>query len=225
MGLLNNLLPFSLIVWGQTQIDAGLAAILNATTPLFSVLIAHWFTQDERITGGRLAGIVLGLGGVVLLVGPEALRGLSGSVLGQLAVVGASLSYAIAGVYGRRHERFSPLQFSAGMLSATALLSLPLALLLEQPLSAAPSMPAVGAVVGLALLSSAVAYLLYFRILARAGVTNVLLVTMLIPVSALILGAIFLGERPAPGTFPGMALILAGLLTVDGRVLTRWRRS
>ncbi|PNU19749.1 EamA family transporter [Geothermobacter hydrogeniphilus] len=166
MGLLNNMLPFSLIVWGQSQIASGLASILNATTPLFTLVVAHLLTRDERLSGGKLAGILLGLTGVAVIIGPESLKGLGGALLPQLAVLGAALSYACAGVFGRRFGRMgiTPLQTATGQVSASTLLLLPLALLVDRPWQlAVPGPPVWGAVLGLALVSTALAYIIYFR--------------------------------------------------------------
>ena len=225
MGALNNLIPFSLIAWGQVHIDSGLASILNATTPLFTVVLAHFLTAEERLTPSRLAGVLLGLSGVAVLIGPEALAGLGLAGLGQVAVLAAALSYAFAGIFGRRFKGLSPAVAAAGMLSATTVMILPMALVVERPWGLSPSGTTWGAMLGLALLSTAVAYQIYFRILASAGATNLLLVTFLIPVSALLLGVLVLGERPQWTAFAGMALIFGGLAAVDGRLLARLRRQ
>jgi drug/metabolite transporter (DMT)-like permease len=220
MGALNNLIPFSLIFWGQTAITGGLASILNATTPLFAVVLAHWLTRDERITGGRLVGLALGIGGVAVLIGPEALQGVGLHLLAQIAVLGAALSYAFAGIYGRRFKGQSPLVTAAGQVSATTVMVLPVALALDQPWTGpSPGLATWAAIIGLALLSTALAYILYFRILASAGATNLLLVTFLIPVSALLLGAAVLGERIDLEQVLGMILIGLGLAAIDGRPL------
>lgn len=229
LGLLNNLVPFSLIVWGQTQIAAGLAAILNATTPLFGVVLAHALTADERLTVPRLAGVLLGIGGVAVIVGPAALGGIGGhggmAVLAQVAVLGAALSYGCAGIYGRRFRGTPPLVTAAGQVTASALMILPVALLVDRPWNLPmPGAATWGALVGLALLGTAGAYVLYFRIMARAGATNAMLVTLLIPVSAALLGAVVLGEAVEPRQVAGMALIALGLVVIDGRVLGRLRR-
>jgi drug/metabolite transporter (DMT)-like permease len=224
MGILTSLLPHSLIVWGQRHIDSGLAAILVSTTPLFSVLLAHVLTREERITLARLTGVLLGLGGVVVLIGPEALRGLGHHGLAQLATLGAALSYACSGIYGRRFKGLSPVVASVGQLAGTAVLALPLALILEQPWTLRPSLITWGALLGLALLSTAVASLIFFRILAVAGVTNVMLVNFLVPMSALLLGGLVLGERLDWTAFAGMALIFIGLITLDGRLLSQGAR-
>ncbi len=223
MGALNNLIPFSLIVWAQVSIDSGLAAILNATTPLFTVVLAHFLTRDERMTRGRFAGVVFGIAGVAVLVGPEALgqlgAGLSTAGLAQLAVIGAAFSYGCAGIYGRRFQGLPPVVAAAGMVTCSAVLTLPLALVVERPWQIDPGALTWAALLGLALLSTALAYVIFFRILASAGATNLLLVTFLIPVSALFLGMVVLGERPGPAAFAGLALIFAGLAAVDGRLL------
>lgn len=227
MGFLNNLVPFSLLVWGQTQIASGLASILNATTPLFTVLVAHILTHDERLTGGRVAGVVIGLAGVAVMIGPEALHGLQADVLGQIACLGAALSYAFATVFGRRFSRMgvAPLQTATGQVTASTVMLLPIALLADRPWTLAmPSMAVWAAVIGLALLSTALAYILYFRILATAGAANISLVTFLVPISAILLGALVLGERLAPVHFAGMALIGLGLAAIDGRSLGWIRR-
>lgn len=226
IGLLNNVIPFSLIVWGQAHIASGLAAILNATTPLFTVLVAHCFTADEKLTPPRASGVAIGFAGVVVMIGPAALHEARTDLLAQLACLGAAVSYAFAGVYGRRFRRLglAPLQTAFGQVAASSLVLVPLALLVERPWTPPlPGLPTWAAIAALAVLSTALAYALYFRILARAGATNVLLVTFLVPVSAILLGAAVLGERLQPRGFAGMALIGLGLAAIDGR-LARWRR-
>jgi drug/metabolite transporter (DMT)-like permease len=225
MGALNNLIPFSLIFWGQTQIEGGLAAILNATTPLWTVLAAHVLTRDEKLTANRLGGVVLGLIGAVIVIGPAALTRLGLDALAQFAVVGAAIAYAFAGIFGRRFKGMPPVVIAAGQLTASTAMMLPLALIVDRPWTLpAPGPVTWGAILGLAILSTAVAYVIYFRILATAGATNLLLVTFLIPVSAILLTATILGERLEPGHFAGMALIGLGLAAIDGRPLRRLRR-
>ena len=228
MGLLNNVAPFCLIVWGQTHIASGLAAILNATTPLATVIVAHVLTIDEKMTGGRLAGVVLGLVGVAAMIGPAALTGIGTDVVAQGAVLLAAISYAFAGVYGRRFRQLGvpPLLAATGQVTASTLVLAPIALVVDQPWTlAAPSLVAWSAVIGLAALSTALAYALYFRILATAGATNLLLVTFLIPLSATGLGALFLGERLDPRHLLGLTLIGAGLAAIDGRLVAWARRA
>jgi len=224
MGLLNNAVPFSLIVFGQTAITAGLAAILTATTPLFAALIAGALLSDEQLSGRKIGGLVFGLLGVTVMIGPAALGAVGDNVLHQLAVVGAAASYGFAAVYGRRFRRLgvTPLTVSAGQLTASSLIMVPAALLVDGP--AAFLVPSAGiwaAILANAAISTAGAYLLYFRILARAGATNVSLVTVLVPVVAGLVGALALGERLDLRQFAGMALIFAALAVIDGRLLTR----
>ena len=226
MGLINNLVPFSLIVWGQVYIASGLAAILNATTPMFTVIVAGLLLPDERFTPAKLVGVVLGFAGVAVMIGPAALEGLGDNLLAQLAVLGAALSYAFAGVFGRRFKTLglNPVTTAAGQVSASTLILLPIVLLFELPLDTGSlTTTGVAAIVALGLLSTAVAYILYFRILASAGATNLLLVTFLIPISAILLGATVLGERLAIEHFAGMARIGLGLAAIDGRPLDRLR--
>ena len=228
MGFLNNVVPFCLIVWGQTRIASGLASILNATTPLFAVLVAHLLTRDEKMTGGRLAGVLVGFAGVVVMIGPAALSGLGGdAILPELAVLGGALSYSLAGIFGRRFKAMgvAPIASAAGQVTAAAALLLPITLLVDRPWTLAPPGAATwGAIGGIASLSTALAYVLYFRILASAGATNLMLVTFLIPVSAILLGSVALGERLRPEHLLGMALIGAGLAAIDGRLFRLARR-
>lgn len=223
MGLLNNAIPFSLIFLGQTHIAAGLASILNATTPLFTVLVLHIF-GTEWATAMKVVGVVIGAAGVALLVGPDAFAGIGLNVLAQLAVLGAAISYAFALLWGRRHfQGVPPVKGAAGQLVASSVLMLPVALVVDRPwMLAPPSFVAIGALVAMALLSTALAYLLYFRLIIRAGGVNASLVTLLIPASAILLGAVVLGERLDPLDAVGLALIVAALIVIDGRLVRRF---
>ena len=228
MGLLNNIIPFSLIAWGQSHIASGLASILNAAAPLFTVIAAHFLTDDEKMTGGRLAGVGLGFLGVAVLVGPKAILSPGQEALAQAAVLGAAASYALAGIFGRRFRRLGaePLAAAAGQVTASALVLIPLALAVERPWELSrPGGEVWGAILGLALFSTALAYIIYFRILKTAGATNVLLVTLLIPVSAVLLGAAVLGEAMRPEHLAGMGLIGLGILAIDGRPLNLLRNK
>ncbi|QEW06661.1 DMT family transporter [Nitrincola iocasae] len=228
MGFLNNMVPFSLIVWGQVHITSGHASILNASTPFFTVIAAHYLTCDEKLTGGRLLGVMLGIAGVAAMVGADALAGINTHTLAQLAVLGAAISYACAGIFGRRFRTLgcSPLVTATGQVTASALVLFPLALVVEQPWGQPlPGVEVWGAVIGLALFSTALAYILYFRILATAGATNLLLVTFLIPISAILLGTAILGEQFEPKHLIGMGLIGLGLAAIDGRPLACLRRK
>lgn len=224
MGLLNNLVPFSLIFWAQTQIPSGLASILNATTPLFSILVAHVALDDERLAPGKLAGILFGIAGVAALFGGTPLAAADLAGLGMLACLGAALSYGCASVFGRRFGRMglAAPQVAFGQLFATTLMIAPFAWALDRPLALPlPSAAATGAVLMLGIASTAVAYVVYFRLLASAGAVNTVLVTLLVPVSAILLGWAFLDEALLPRHFAGMALIGLGLLAIDGRATRR----
>ncbi len=231
MGGFNNVLPFFLIVHGQATIDSGMAAICNATVPLFTVLLAHFCTTDERLSWSRVGGVVVGLLGVAALVGPQAFGNMltaGASVgeytLGQLAVLGASVSYAIAALFGQRFRALPPLTAAAGMLTGSTALMLPLMLSVARPPSLDFGLSAWAALVGIAVISTAGAYLVYFRLLATAGATNLMLVTFVIPIIAIALGILFLGETLQAQTVAGMGLIFAGLLLIDGRAVGWLRR-
>src|SRR3982750_3263882 len=223
LALLNNALPFTLFGWGQTHIASGLAAILNATTPIWGVIVAHFLTQDERMSPRKIAGVILGFGGVATMIGPSLLSSLGTSALAQLACVTASLSYALAAVWARRFRRpgISPLSVTTGQLTAGAAIMLPVSLIVDHPWQLAmPPLSAWGAVVALALLCTAFGYVLYFRLIDRAGATNALLVTLMVPPTAILLGALFLNETLAPQDFIGLGLIALGLAAIDGRLLS-----
>ncbi len=221
MGVLNNVIPFTLIVWGQTHIASGLASILNATTPLFTVVAAHFLTKDEKMSNLKIMGVVFGLTGVVIMIGHEALGGLGDSIWGQFAVLGAAISYSFAGIYGRRFRQLGikPVVTATGQVTASSLILIPLAIFYDHPFTLPmPGFDIWLAILALAFVSTALAYILYFRILSTAGATNVLLVTLLIPVSAILLGTAILGEQLELKHMIGMGLIGLGLLSIDGRV-------
>jgi drug/metabolite transporter (DMT)-like permease len=218
LGLLNNVIPFTLIFWGQTHIPSGLASIFNATTPIFTALIAHFATRDEKLDAAKLVGVTTGFVGVVAMLGPEVLGDIDVGLWAQLACLVAAVSYAVAGIWGRRLAHLPAVTVAAGQLIAASVVLAPLALLVDRPWRLPmPSPAALAALLALAVLSTALAYVIYFRILARAGATNLLLVTFLIPVSAILLGTAVLGERLAPHHFVGMAIIAVGLAAIDGR--------
>jgi len=221
MAVLNNLVPFCLIAWAQGFLASGLASILNATTPIFTVLVAHALTPDERLTPAKGIGVLAGFAGVAVLVGPAALSGL-GAAGPEFAILGACLSYAFAGIFGRRFRRMgiAPEAGALGQVACSTVLLLPLVLVIDQPWTLAmPATEVWAAVLGLAVVSTALAYVVYFRLLASAGATNLLLVTFLIPVTAILLGTVFLGEVLLPRHVAGMALIAVGLAAIDGRVM------
>ena len=221
IGLINNAIPFSLIVWGQTRIESGVASILNATTPIFTVLLAHFLTSDERLTIPKIMGVLVGFIGVYLMMMPELNDGFSWRGLGQVAVLGAAISYSFAGIFGKRFKHLPAVVNSAGMLLCSSIIMLPLAIIIDAPWSVRPSFEALCALLSMAVISTAAAYLLYFYLLAAVGATNVLLVTFLIPVSALVLGVGVLGEVIKRFEYAGMGCIFLGLIIIDGRVL-KW---
>ena len=229
LGLLNNVIPFTLIFWGQTHIPSGLASIFNATTPIFTALIAHFATRDEKLDAAKLVGVTTGFVGVVAMLGPEVLGDIGVGLWAQFACLVAAVSYAVAGIWGRRLAHLPAVTVAAGQLVAASVVLAPLAMLVDRPWRLAmPSPAALAALLALAVLSTALAYVIYFRILARAGATNLLLVTFLIPVSAILLGTAVLGERLAPHHFAGMAIIAVGLAAIDGRparILARAMRT
>ena len=221
MAMINNVIPFVLIVWGQQEVTAGLASILNAATPIFTVIVAGILLRDEPMTRGKLLGAVIGLAGVAVLVGPDALSGIDVNFLAQIAIVAAALSYAFAGVYGRRLTALgiNPMVAAAGQLLASSIILVGLTLAFDDPGQLMTGSTTVwAAIVAMACLSTALAYLLYFRLLASAGATNALLVTLLIPVTAILLGSLVLGERLLALHFVGMAIIALGLSVIDGRL-------
>ena len=224
MGIANNAVPLLLIVWAQHTIPSGLASILNATTPLFTVLVMHAFSTDEKATPAKLAGVALGLAGVGAMVGADAVAGGAGGVLAQLAMLGAAMCYALAGWWGRRFARLGipPLAAATGQLAVSAFVLLPFAMGIDRPWAMPmPGLAPVLAVLGLAVFSTALAYAIFFRIMARAGATNIALVTFLIPVSAILMGVLFLGDTLALRHVAGMATIGLGLALIDGRLFRR----
>ncbi|RKX73122.1 MAG: EamA family transporter [Spirochaetes bacterium] len=224
MGFMNNAIPFSLIVWSQTRITAGQASILNATTPIFTIILAHFLTRDEKITVNRMLGILMGLAGVIVLIGPGVFSNSGSSLLPQLAVLGAGLAYSLSGIFGKRFGEagMDPIIISGGQLIGSSLILLPLALIVDKPLGQPfPTLQPLLAILGLALFSTALAYILYFRVLKRAGAGNVLLVTMIIPFVAIFLGAAVLGEEIHLRELGALLILVAGLLVIDGRLLRR----
>ncbi|GBQ92389.1 DMT family transporter [Asaia krungthepensis] len=225
LGALNNVIPFSAIAFGETRISSGLAAILNATTPVFTIIVAHFMTHDEKLRWGKIVGIVMGFVGVSVLIGPALFNnGGQSSVLGDCACLGAALSYGFGGVYARRFRTMAPLQLATGQLTASTLIALPLSFLVDHPwrMSSLP-VEVWAAFGGIALLSTALAFILYFRLLATAGATNLSLVTFLLPIMALGLGSLFLGETVRWYAIAGLLLIGGGLAAIDGRLWRAWR--
>lgn len=225
MGALNNAIPFSLIFWGQTQIDSGLASILNATTAMFGAVVAGVLLKDEPLTPHKIIGAALGVMGVAFIMGPSALTQFNPSNLAQLAILAATLSYAFAGVWGRTSlSDQPPLMNALGMVCGSTVLMIPIVLMSDGAPNLALSAEVWGALMGLSVLSTVLAYALYFAILARAGAANLLLVTLLIPPFAIALGVMFLGESMGVEAWIGFAIIAVGFAVTDGRLFTRLTR-
>ena len=220
LSLFSTAIPFTLLYWAQTHIASGLAAILNAMTPIFTILVAHFFTRDEKVDAQRLLGVFAGLGGVAVIVGPSALSHQGGHLLAEAAVLAAGFCYAIASVYGRRFSGHPPVTICFAQMVCGAVFLLPVMLLSGAPLRVpVPSLAVIAAVLALGIFSTGLAFVMFFRILARAGATNAMLVTLLVPASAIFLGVMILGETIAPRQFAGLTLIALGLIINDGRPL------
>jgi drug/metabolite transporter (DMT)-like permease len=218
MAAFNNVISFTLIFWGQIHITIGLAGILNGTTPLFGVLAAHLMTHDDRLSIGRVVGLLAGFAGVALLIGPDLLTDLGTNVLAELACLAGACSFGLGAVLARRVRGHPSIVVAAGQLSMSTVLLLPIVLLFDRPAAVfTASRPAIWAMLSLALISSALAYLIYFRIIARAGATNALIVTFLSPVSAIVLGIVLLNETIDAHQLAGMAAIFIGIAAIDGR--------
>ncbi len=222
MALFNDAGPFLLLVLANPYVPTGLTSVLVATSPLFTVVLAHLLTDDERMTGRHVAGALTGFAGLAVMLGGGSIDFSPAAIMGQLACLAASLGYAYASVYGRRFTalRLHPMTTAAGQLGTSALVLVPLALLVEHPWTLpSPSWHAAAALLWLGLLTGALAYAIFFRILATAGATNVVLVTFMSPITAILLGIVLLGERLAGQQVAGMALIGVGIAVLDGRPL------
>ncbi|WP_206367707.1 DMT family transporter [Sphingomonas piscis] len=227
VALLNNVVPFLMFAWANTQIASGLTSILNATTPLWGVLLAHLYTDDERMTRNRLFGVIVGIGGVALMMGPAIFGQLGNGLVAQLACLVGAFSYAVAGVYARRFKKMavSAMSVTSSQLAVSALLLLPVTLLFDRPWTETfPPLGAVAAILGLALVCTSFAYVLYFRLIETSGASNALLVPILVPPTAILLGGLFLGEDLHARDFGGLLLIALGLAAIDGRIFSLWRR-
>ncbi|MGA2493766.1 MAG: DMT family transporter [Roseiarcus sp.] len=221
LAALNNAAPFSLLVWSKTHLASGLVSILNATTPVFTVVVAHLFTVEEKLDPRRLGGALIGFAGVAAMIGPALLGGFADHLVAKLAALLAAFSYAAASVFARRFRRLGlrPIDVATGQVTASSFVLLPLAALVDAPWRLpTPGGAAIAAIACLGTLSTALAYVVYFRVLAGAGATNVVLVTLLAPATAILLGAVVLGERLAVRDFVGLGLIALGLAVIDGRL-------
>ncbi|NSX56724.1 DMT family transporter [Parasulfitobacter algicola] len=224
MGCLNNVIPFTLMAWGQLHIETGLTSILNAATAIFGVLVAAIVFSDERLTRRRAIGVGLGFLGVATAIGLENLLALDLRSLAQLAVIGGTISYALAGAWARAQLSHLPPQVAAaGMLTGSSLIMIPLAWAIEGPISLSLQTDTWIAIAYYAIIATAIAYLLYYRVLAMAGSGNLMLCTLLIAPVAIVLGAVVRGEVLQPQAFVGFALLAVGLLILDGRIVAKFR--
>lgn len=211
LGLLRAALPITLILWAQTRIDSGVAGILNSTSALFTLLVAHVFTSTEKISMAKLIGVILGMLGVALMMGTDAINGLGRDVIGQLAMLGATLSYGFANVYSKTVTAKSPAVSASGNLLMGALCILPFATIMEWPVTQWPTARSVVAILALAIFSTATAFVVWFTLVRSIGASNTSLVTFLIPPIALLLGITVLGETPDAFDYAGFVFIAAGL--------------
>ncbi len=223
----NSVLPFLLIVWGQSRTTGGMAAILNATAPLFGIFLAHLLTHDEKLSWRKAAGILVGIAGVGVLMGRNVLAGASADLLARLALIAAPFSYVCANIFVRRRlGGYPPFVIAAMQMVGAIFVAVPLALALDQPWQhAAPSASALAAIVGMGVLGSALPSLCHFTVLQRAGATNASLVTLIMPLTPVALGGIFLGERLSGTDITGALIVAAALIIIDGRPLGALRRA
>jgi len=225
LGLFNNVLPFTLVFTAQKTMPTGVVAVMIAATPLIGILLAQWMTTDERLTAARMIGALLGLGGVAVMIGPEALAGLGGGTVAELLVILAAICFAFSPLYARRLYGIEPMIVAAGQLTAASLILLPVAAVMAPPWTlAVPNWGSVASLAVLALVCTGLAYVIYFRIIAKAGATNTILVTILSPPGAMFLGATILGETLSVGQLAGFVLVVTGIAVTDGRPLAWLRR-
>ena len=224
LGGLNAAFPFMLFFWGQSYISTGLGSILNATTPLWGVVLAHLFTRDEKATPSRILGVLLGLAGIVVMVGTGALKGMTSDVLAQIACLSATVLYALAAIYGRTlsQSTMTPIVVATGQVFTAAILILPFMMVFDHPWTLPfPRWDAWIGAIGLAIPSTAFAYFLYFRLIDRAGASNAMLVAFIMPVVAIFLGVVALGESVSVKDMLGATLIALGLVAIDGRLFAK----
>jgi drug/metabolite transporter (DMT)-like permease len=225
MGLLNNVIPFSLIFWSQQYIEEGLASVLNAGTPLAGAIVAHFLTQDEKLHSNRLVGVLIGIAGVAVLIGPSSFTTDSARLAGAMAVLVATFSYGFAGVWGKRFRGTPALTSACCQLASSTLIMAPLVLAFDRPWTRPmPGATTWAAILALAVFSTALAYVIFFTILRRAGAANVMLVTLLVPFTASILGVLFLNEAIPSTELAGATLVALALLIIDGRRFAALRR-
>ena len=215
VGCFGNALPFTLIGWGEQTVSSGLAAILMGAMPLATLILAHYFTQDEPFQRRRLLGLLIGLTGLAVLVGWDALSDLGGAWIAQMAILSAAVSYAVNTVFTRRNLHIPGPILAAGAISAGTIMLLPLALLLESPWQIQPTSSALWSIAALGVLSTALATLLYFHLVRAIGATAFSQVNHMIPIMGVLWGALFLGERPGVRELLALTLILVGVWLVN----------
>ncbi len=215
MGLLNSVIPYTLITWGETRVSSGVAAILVGTMPIFTVLLAHWLTEDEKLSSMKVAGMLLGFLGVVVLFLPDLAQGATFNLVGGLAIVLAAVSYAFASIQARKHLRgFSHTMVALGQMIVATLILMPMSLLVDQPWTLQPSLLSIASLLTLAIVGTALAYLMYYWLIENMGATRTSLVTYISPVIAVFLGVIVLNEPLDWTVFVGLAGIIAGVVLV-----------
>lgn len=220
MGLMNNVIPFSLMAWGQLHIETGLTSILNASTAIFGVIAAAIFFADEMLTPRKAIGVTVGFIGVSTAIGLAAFKDFDVRSLGQLAVIGGTISYALAGVWARKtlgHLR--PQVAAAGMLTGASIMTIPAAWIIEGPISLSLQPQTWAAIAYYAIVATAIAYMLYYRVLAMAGSGNLMLCTLMVAPVAIALGAVTLGEALPLRAYTGFVILALGLLILDGRLV------
>lgn len=225
MGVLNNVVPFSLMAWGQLHIESGLTSILNASTAIFGVIAAAIFFADEKLSARKAIGVTFGFFGVATAIGLSSLAQFDLRSLGQLAVIGGTISYALAGVWARKTLSHLPPQIAAaGMVTGASLIMIPMAWIIEGPISLDLEPRTWIAIGYYAIAATAVAYLLYYRVLQLAGSGNLMLCTLTIAPVAIVLGAVVLGEALPLRAYAGFVLLAIGLIIIDGRLIARLKR-
>jgi drug/metabolite transporter (DMT)-like permease len=208
--------PFTLISWGEQFIDSSLAGILNATPPLFTFALTRLWTRHESATSRQLIAVLLGTAGVVLIVGTDALGGLGQHSLAELAITAASVCYALAAIWGHRLAHLSPVVSTAGTMTCAAVVMMPVSVAFDRPWTLAPSVIALAALMGLAVLSTTIASMIYFHLLRTLGSIGTTSNSYLRAAASLVLGMVMLGERPSVSATSGLVLVFAGVVTVVG---------
>ena len=208
---LNSVFPFTLIAWAEQTVDAGLATILNSTSPIFTFILTWILAGRHHATARRLFGVVSGMIGTCLIVGVEALTGLRDQLIPELAIVAATICYAGAALFSRKFERFDPMLPAAGSLLSGAIVLVPLCLVVDQPWTLEPSSRSIAALIGLSVFSTALAFTIYFRLIRTLGPVGTTSQAYLRVPIGIAIGVLFLGESLAPTTWVGSILVIVGV--------------